>query len=111
MTNRFATAQSNETLRPWGDPGILTLMATVALTMLTTAPPADAVTRQTRPERTTEAVAQRDAGLAVRSKSRLLDDEHIASGGQAEEVILSAIVRGRNESRGSSLFFSLSTRF
>jgi lipoprotein-anchoring transpeptidase ErfK/SrfK len=65
MTNRFETAKSNEAIRRCGAPAILTLMATVALTVLTAAPPAGAASRQKTPERTTEATAQRDAGDPV----------------------------------------------
>ena len=53
-------ALPTEAIRRWGAPAIVTLVAMAALTA-----PADAAPRQARPERTTEAVAPRDAGEPV----------------------------------------------
>jgi lipoprotein-anchoring transpeptidase ErfK/SrfK len=63
MTNRFATAQTDEATRRRG-PGIVTLAATVALSSLIVAESAGAADRQ-KPERTTEATARRDAGELI----------------------------------------------
>ena len=60
MTTRFTMALPTEAIRRWGAPAIVTLVAMAALTA-----PADAAPRQARPERTTEAVAPRDAGEPV----------------------------------------------
>jgi hypothetical protein len=66
MTNRFTMAPSTEAIRRSGRPAIATLVATAALTALIAGPGADAATRKTpRPERTTEAVAPRNAGEPI----------------------------------------------
>ncbi|MBV8751918.1 MAG: L,D-transpeptidase [Hyphomicrobiales bacterium] len=64
MTNRFFTARSAEPVRRWGAAAVVTLAATVALTALTAAPPADAAKRE-RPERSIEATAPREAGEPI----------------------------------------------
>src|SRR5215831_21092122 len=69
MTNRITIAPSTTTIRRWGPTAVVTLAATAALTVLTAAltaaPPADAATRQSRPEPTAEATAPRDAGEPI----------------------------------------------
>jgi lipoprotein-anchoring transpeptidase ErfK/SrfK len=62
MTNRFTRAPSTEAIRRWEDPAFVTRVAAAALTVLTAAAPAEAATRQARPERTAEATAPREAG-------------------------------------------------
>jgi lipoprotein-anchoring transpeptidase ErfK/SrfK len=62
MTMQSTTMQSIEAIRRWRPAAIVTLAATAALTALTVAPPADAATR---PARSTETTAPRDAGEAL----------------------------------------------
>jgi lipoprotein-anchoring transpeptidase ErfK/SrfK len=65
MTNRFTIASSTKAIRRRGPPAIVTLVGTAALTVLIAAPPAEAASRQTHPERITEATAPRDAGEPI----------------------------------------------
>ena len=65
MTNRFTTAQSIEAIRRRWSPATVTLAAMATLMAITTARPADAAPRQTRPERAAEATAPRDAGEPI----------------------------------------------
>src|SRR5215468_11826284 len=65
MTNRCTTTQFTEVVRRWARPAIVTLAATVALTALTAAPPADAAPRRAPPEHTTEGAAPRNAGEPI----------------------------------------------
>src|SRR5215510_1780593 len=62
MTNRSMTVQSTEAIRRWRPAAIMTLAATAALTALTVAPPAEAASR---PARSSETAAPRDAGEAL----------------------------------------------
>src|SRR5262245_46303211 len=62
MTNRFTMAPSTKAIQRWEDPALLTLVAAATLMALTAAAPAEAATRQARPERTVQATAPRDAG-------------------------------------------------
>jgi lipoprotein-anchoring transpeptidase ErfK/SrfK len=62
MTKQSTTVQSTEAIRRWRLHAFVALAATAALTA---APPADAATRQARPERTTEGAAPRDAGEPI----------------------------------------------
>jgi hypothetical protein len=62
MTMQSTTMQSNWAIRRWRPAAIVTLAATAALTALTVAPSADAATR---PARSTETTAPRDAGEAL----------------------------------------------
>jgi lipoprotein-anchoring transpeptidase ErfK/SrfK len=76
MTIRLKTARSirlpaagflarAETLRRWVPPAIATLAATVVLTALVAAPPADAAARRAHPAHATEATAPREAGEPI----------------------------------------------
>jgi lipoprotein-anchoring transpeptidase ErfK/SrfK len=65
MTNRFIKAQSTDAIRRSGPPIIVALAATVALTALIAAPPADAAANQARPARPVEATAPRDANEPI----------------------------------------------
>ena len=62
MTNRFTTAHFAEAIRRSGPPATVMLAATLALTVLTAAPSANAATKHARPARVTEATASRSAG-------------------------------------------------
>ncbi|HLL29289.1 MAG TPA: L,D-transpeptidase [Xanthobacteraceae bacterium] len=61
MINRFKAGQSTKPVWCWGTPAIVVLAAMAALVALT----ADAVTKEERPARVTEATAPRDAGEPI----------------------------------------------
>ena len=102
MANRLTTTRSTDAIRRWRAPAFVILVAAVALTALTFAPPADAAGNQRRPVPTSEATAPRDAGepimaiVSIKSQQVTIYD----AGGWILRAPVSTGTRGRETPAG-----------